>query len=101
MTLRNPYNYPKTTPISTLCVIFALGDIDFKFGVQVPAYTDGQLKHCVTFLITGSIAPSATRRYLSYSEDDFDVFRPAGTTRCTDGGEIFLLAKFHPHRCNG
>ena len=24
------------------------------------------------------------------------VFRPAGATRCTDGGEI----KFHPHRCN-
>jgi len=29
-------------------------------------------------LITGSIARSATRRYLSYSEVDFQVFRPAG-----------------------
>ena len=50
-------------------------------------------------------------RYLVYSEADFEVFRPAGTTRCTDGGEIWharrrepkvplLRAKFHPHRCN-
>ena len=47
-------------------------------------------------------------RYLVYSEADFEVFRPAGATRCTDGGEIWhgegegplLRAKFHPHRCN-
>jgi len=25
------------------------------------------------------------RRYLVYSEADFEVFRPAGATRCTDG----------------
>jgi len=40
----------------------------------------------------------------NYSEADFEVFRPAGTTRCTDGGKIWhplLLAKFHPNRCNG
>jgi len=55
-------------------------------------------------VITGSIA-----RYLSYSEADFEVFRPAGATRCTDRGEIWrgggdrrsLHAKFCPHRCNG
>jgi len=37
--------------------------------------------------ITGSISSSATHRYLSYSEADFEVFRlrPAGATRCTDG----------------
>ena len=34
-------------------------------------------------VITGSIARSATRRYLIYSEADFEVFRPAGATRCT------------------
>ena len=39
-------------------------------------------------------------RYLIDSEADFEVFRPAGATRCTDGGEIYLRAKFHPHRCN-
>jgi len=44
-----------------------------------------------------------TCRYLVYSEADFEVFRPAGATRCTDGGEIWhgggegplLRAKFH------
>jgi len=44
-------------------------------------------------------------RYFVYSEADFEVFRPAGATRCTDGGEIWhggplLRAKFYPHRCN-
>ena len=29
------------------------------------------------------------RRYLIYSEADFEIFRPAGATRCTDGGEIW------------
>ena len=38
-----------------------------------------------TCLITGSIAGSASRRYLVYSEADFEVFRPAGATLCTDG----------------
>jgi len=55
--------------------------------------------------VTGSIARSATHRYLSYSEADFEVFRPAGATHCTDGGEIWhgggtfgplLHAKFPP-----
>jgi len=42
----------------------------------------------VVSILTGSIARSVTRRYLNYSEVDFDVFRPAGATSCTDGGEI-------------
>ena len=40
-------------------------------------------------MITGSIARSATRRYLSYSEVDFEVFHPAEATCCTDGCEIW------------
>ena len=36
----------------------------------------------ILLVITGSIARSATRRYLIYSEADFEVFRPAGATRC-------------------
>jgi len=54
-------------------------------------------------LITGSIARSTTRRYLSYSEADFEVFRLAGATRCTDRGgiwhrgDLLLHAKFHPN----
>jgi len=43
---------------------------------------DGDGNMCI---VTGSIARSATRRYLSYSEADFEVFRPTGATRCTDG----------------
>ena len=40
-------------------------------------------------IITGSIARSASRRYLIYSEADFEVFRPTGARRFTDGGEIW------------
>jgi len=35
-------------------------------------------------VVTGSIARSTKRRYLSNSEADFEVFRPARATRCTD-----------------
>ena len=47
--------------------------------------------------------------YLIYSEADFEDFRPAGATRCTDGVKFgteegtedpVLRAKFNPHRCN-
>jgi len=59
-------------------------------------------------IITGSIASRAKCQYISYSEADFDVIRPAGATRCTDGGEIWhggvgygplLHAKFYTRRC--
>jgi len=39
-------------------------------------------------IVTGSNARIAKRRYLSNLQTDFEVFRPAGATRCTDGGEI-------------
>jgi len=53
-------------------------------------------------ILFGSIARSATRRYLIYSEADFEVFRPAGATCCTDGGEIwhggpFSMPNFTPN----
>ena len=44
-----------------------------------------------------------------YSEADFEVFRPAGATHCTDAVKFgveektfgpLLHAQFHPHRCN-
>jgi len=38
-------------------------------------------------------------RYLIYSEADFEVFRPAGATRCTDGLK-FGMPNFTPIRCN-
>ena len=59
-------------------------------------------------LVTGSMARSATRRYLSYSEADFEVFRPDGRHAAPMGVKFgvegskgpLLHAKFHPHRCN-
>jgi len=59
------------------------------------------LARVLTLLNMASFLP-ATRRYLSYSEADFEVFRPAGATRCTDrlkfGTEEgpLLRANFHP-----
>jgi len=52
---------------------------------------------------------SAKCRYLSYSQADFEVFRPQGRHVAPIGGEIWteeiskgplLCAKFHPHRYN-
>jgi len=40
-------------------------------------------------LVTGSIAQSATRWYSTSSDTDFEVFRPAGVSCWTDGGEIW------------
>ena len=37
-------------------------------------------------IVTGNIVTK--RRYLSNIEADFEVFRPAGAIRCTDGAEI-------------
>jgi len=56
-------------------------------------------------LLPAALRAAQACRYLVYSEVDFEVFRPAGATRCTDGGEIWhggslLRAKFHLHRCN-
>ena len=57
-------------------------------------------------LLPAALRAAQICRYLVYSEADFEVFCPAGATRCTDGDEIWhggsplLHAKFHPHRCN-
>jgi len=48
------------------------------------------------FLITGSIAQSATCQYLIYSESDFEVFRPAEAICCTDWGEIWHGGRYPP-----
>ena len=49
--------------------------------------------------LPAALRASASRQYLVCSEADFDVFRPAGATRCTDGGDIWhgglIQAKFH------
>jgi len=43
----------------------------------------------VELLLPAALREAQTCRYLVYSEADFEVFRPAGATRCTDGGEIW------------
>ena len=40
-------------------------------------------------LLPPALRAAQACRYLIYSEADFEVFRPAGATRCTDGGEIW------------
>ena len=58
-------------------------------------------------LFTGSIARSATRRYLIYSEIDYDVFAPQGRHVAPIGVKFgaedgpLLYAEFHPNRCTG
>jgi len=36
--------------------------------------------------LPAALRAAQTCRYLIYSEADFEVFRPAGATRCTDRG---------------
>jgi len=78
---------------------------------------------CFLHITVVQLLPAALRaaqicRYLVYSEADFEVFRPAGATRCTDGGEIWHIlhpnlawrspllrvspppCQISPHRCN-
>ena len=48
-----------------------------------PTATDGVL------LLPAALRAAQTCRYFVYSEADFEVFHPAGATRCTDGGVKF------------
>jgi len=45
--------------------------------------------YCIEYshIFTGSIERSENRRYLVYTEADFEVFRTAGATGYTDAGE--------------
>jgi len=51
------------------------------------------------YFLPAALRAAQTGRYLVYSEADFEVFRPAGATRFTDGGEIWHGGG-DPHRCN-
>ena len=62
-----------------------------------------------TIFLPAALRAAQTCRYFVYSEADFEVFRPAGVTRCTDGGEIWHgggdrrsppPCQISPHRCN-
>ena len=43
----------------------------------------------ITTSLPAALREAQTCRYFVYSEADFEVFRSAGATRCTDGGEIW------------
>ena len=47
----------------------------------------GKENPCI--LLPAALRKAQICRYLVYSEADFEVFRPGGTTLCTDGGEIW------------
>ena len=57
------------------------------------------------YLLPAALRAAQACRYLIYTEADFEVFRPAGATRCDDGVKFgkedgtqgpLLRAKFHP-----
>ena len=82
--------------------------------IPLPDRTIGPLVSPFSDYRQGSIASSATRRYLIYLEAEFEVFRPAGASGrhiapmgvkfgTEEGIKVegpLLRAKFHPHRCN-
>ena len=97
-TQMNSWRLKRVPEIVKSCKLYICFSADYRYF--------NKEKTDVTSVITGSIARSATRQYLSYSQADFEVFRPTGATRCTNGGEIWpgegplLHAKFHPDWCN-
>ena len=50
---------------------------------------DNQTKSDFHCFLPAAMHAAQICRYLVYSEADFEVFRPAGATRCPDGGEIW------------
>ena len=65
--------------------LFRTGSADV---VTFSDYTLNHKKRDISFL-PAALREAQTCRYLVYSEANFEVFRPAGATRCTDGGEIW------------
>jgi len=60
-----------------------------KFGGVRITPAAGVAKNVEFFLLPAALRAAQACRYLIYSEADFAVFRPAGATRCTDGGKIW------------
>ena len=82
--------------------------------------SDSEDCYILVVLLPAALRAAKACRYLIYSEADFEVFLPAGATRCTDGGEIWhgehgggdrrsptprspptwSPCQISPHRCN-
>jgi len=72
--------YPKlSAPIAAKLYVLRMVGFNSAFA----RHRQGAKNIDVLDVFTGSIACSAKLRYIRYSEADFEVFRPAGATRCT------------------
>jgi len=59
------------------CVMASPSSVETKLNANAQLYTNLPLSNG-TKIVTGSIVRSASRRYLIYSEADFEVFAPQG-----------------------
>jgi len=67
-------------------------DIEPQFKSLSTIYTVVRICMSATddlYFLPAALRAAQICRYLVYSEADFEVFRPAGTTGCTEGGEIW------------
>jgi len=78
-----------TTCLSLVRTV-ALAVIRLDYFILILVLTSA-LTAFLSELLTSSIARSAKRRLFTLFRADFDVFRPAGTTRCTYGSEIWRV----------
>ena len=88
--------YLGTILVSDLYVYLNLGSSCIFFTcacVSLLIVLNGKFKLLTDIFVRrflqAALRAAQTCRYLVYSEADFEVFRPAGVTRCTDGGEIW------------
>jgi len=72
---------------STSSLNFFTGRMLFLMPSQQCQSTEGNPRAWTS--LPAALRAAQTCRYLVYSEADFEVFRPAGATGCTDGGEIW------------
>jgi len=77
-----------------LGVITAVCSNEWALDFHTEDKLNGLVKRFHSRGVSISFLPAALRaaqtcRYLVYSEADFEVYRPAGATCCTDGGEIW------------
>jgi len=56
-----------------------------KWGNR-PSAIAPECQNVFSFMLPAALRAAQICRYLVYSEAEFEVFRPAGATRCTDGG---------------
>ena len=93
-----------TCTVSSFCIakfgIF-VNDSQCCLAQLLPVFTCTSNLLYLNGYLPAALRAAQTCQYLIYSQADFEVFRPAGATRCTDGGEIWHGGcQISPHRCN-